>query len=51
MQKIILAPTIIIDAKDDVETFPGSKYTADHIPNAKFLAFQTGGDLLIGHGD
>ena len=50
MQKIILAPTIIIDAKD-VETFTGSKYTADHIPNAKFCAFETGGHLLIGHGD
>jgi 2-hydroxy-6-oxonona-2,4-dienedioate hydrolase len=46
----IHAPTIIIDAKD-VETFPGSKYTAEHIPNSKFVTFETGGHLLIGHGD
>jgi 2-hydroxy-6-oxonona-2,4-dienedioate hydrolase len=46
----IRAPTIIIDAKD-VETFPGSKYTAEHMPNAKFVTFETGGHLLIGHGD
>jgi 2-hydroxy-6-oxonona-2,4-dienedioate hydrolase len=46
----IQAPTIIIDAKD-VETFPGSKYTAEHIPNAKFVIFETGGHLLIGHAN
>lgn len=46
----ITAPTIIVDAKD-VTTFPGSKYTADHIPNAKLVAFESGGHLLIGHGD
>ncbi len=32
----IYAPTIITDAKD-VETFPGSKYTAEHIPSTKLL--------------
>jgi 2-hydroxy-6-oxonona-2,4-dienedioate hydrolase len=46
----IRAPTIIIDAKD-IETFAGSKYTAEHIPNTKFVVFETGGHLLIGHGD
>jgi 2-hydroxy-6-oxonona-2,4-dienedioate hydrolase len=46
----IQAPTIIIDAKD-VETFPGSKYTAEHISNVKFVIFETGGHLLIGHAD
>ncbi len=46
----IRAPTLIIDAKD-IETFPGSKYTAEHIPNARFVVFETGGHLLIGHGD
>jgi hypothetical protein len=46
----ISAPTIIIDAKD-VVTFPGSKYTAEHIPNAKRVAFETGGHILVGHGD
>jgi 2-hydroxy-6-oxonona-2,4-dienedioate hydrolase len=46
----ITAPTIIVDAKD-VVTYPGSKYTAEHIPNAKLVEFETGGHLLIGHGD
>jgi len=46
----ISAPTIIIDAKD-VVTFPGSKYRAEHIPNAKLVAYETGRHLLIGHGD
>jgi 2-hydroxy-6-oxonona-2,4-dienedioate hydrolase len=46
----ITAPTIIVDAKD-VITYPGSKYTAEHIPNAKLVEFETGGHLLIGHGD
>jgi pimeloyl-ACP methyl ester carboxylesterase len=39
-----------VDAKD-VVTYPGSKYTAEHIPNAKLVEFETGGHLLIGHGD
>lgn len=46
----IRAPTLIIDSKD-VETFPGSEYTAEHITNAQFITFETGGHLLIGHGD
>jgi 2-hydroxy-6-oxonona-2,4-dienedioate hydrolase len=46
----ITAPTIIVDAKD-VITYPGSKYTAEHISNAKLVEFETGGHLLIGHGD
>jgi len=46
----ITAPTIIVDAKD-VVTYPGSKYTAENIPNAKLVEFETGGHLLIGHGD
>jgi 2-hydroxy-6-oxonona-2,4-dienedioate hydrolase len=46
----IHAPTLVIDAKD-VSTFPGSKYTAENIPNAKLVAFETGGHMLIGHGE
>lgn len=46
----IRAPTIIVDAMD-IETFPGSRYAAEHIPNAKLVAFETGGHLLVGHGD
>jgi 2-hydroxy-6-oxonona-2,4-dienedioate hydrolase len=46
----IRAPTLVIDAKD-VSTFPGSRYTAENIPNAKLVTFETGGHLLIGHGN
>jgi hypothetical protein len=44
----ISAPTLVVDAAD-VSTFPGSKYTAAHIPDARFVAYETGGHLLIGH--
>jgi pimeloyl-ACP methyl ester carboxylesterase len=46
----IRAPTLVIDAKE-VSTFPGSKYTAENIPNAKLFAFETGGHKLIGYGE
>ena len=46
----ISAPTLVIDAKD-VSTFPGSKYTAENIPNARLVAYETGGHMLIGHGE
>jgi 2-hydroxy-6-oxonona-2,4-dienedioate hydrolase len=46
----IRAPTLVIDAKD-VSTFPGSKFTAENIPNAELVAYETGGHLLIGHGE
>ena len=46
----IRAPTLVIDAQD-VSTFPGSKYTAENIPNAKLVSFETGGHMLIGHGE
>jgi pimeloyl-ACP methyl ester carboxylesterase len=45
----ISVPTLVIDAAD-MDTFPGAKYTAEHIPNAKLVAFETGGHMLIGHG-
>jgi 2-hydroxy-6-oxonona-2,4-dienedioate hydrolase len=44
----IRAPTFIIDTRDG-STFAGSEYTAAHIPNAKLLAYDTGGHFLIGH--
>lgn len=46
----IRAPTLVIDAKD-VVTYPGSRYAAENIPNAKLVEFETGGHLLVGHGE
>jgi pimeloyl-ACP methyl ester carboxylesterase len=44
------APTLIISAKDDLyQTFAGSQYSAEHIPNARFIGYATGGHLLVGH--
>ena len=44
------APTLIIAAKDDLYgMFPGSRYSAEHIPNARFIGYETGGHLLVGH--
>jgi pimeloyl-ACP methyl ester carboxylesterase len=44
----IRAPTLVIDAAD-VGTFPGAKYTAEHIPGARFIPYETGGHVLLGH--
>jgi pimeloyl-ACP methyl ester carboxylesterase len=46
----IHVPTLIVDAKV-VSTYLSSKYTAEHIPDAKLVAFVSGGHLLVGHGE
>jgi pimeloyl-ACP methyl ester carboxylesterase len=43
-------PTLIISARDDLyQTFAGSRYSAEHIPGARFVGYQAGGHLLVGH--
>jgi len=45
----IKAPTLVFHAKDDgLVNFEYGQYTAQHIPNAKFVPFQSGGHLLVG---
>ena len=45
----ITAPTLIISTADDPwKTFDPAKYTAENIPGAKFIGFESGGHLLIG---
>ena len=47
----ITVPTLVISAEDDLfGTFKGGRYTADHIPGARFVGYPTGGHLLVGHG-
>jgi len=47
----IAAPTFVISAEDDLfGTFKGGRYTAEHIPGARFVGYPTGGHLLVGHG-
>jgi pimeloyl-ACP methyl ester carboxylesterase len=45
----IKAPTLVFHAKDDgLVNFEYGQYTAQHIPNAKFVSFENGGHLLVG---
>jgi pimeloyl-ACP methyl ester carboxylesterase len=46
----ITAPTLIVSVKDDrYQTFDGSRYTADHIAGARFIGFEKGGHMCVGH--
>jgi len=48
----IKMPTLIFHARDDgLVSFEYGQYTAEHIPNAKFVPFENGGHLLVGHLD
>jgi len=45
----IAAPTLAISAADDLYgTFPGARYTALHIPHARFIGYPSGGHMLVG---
>lgn len=40
----ITVPTLVIRAEDDLfGTFKGGRYTAEHIPGARFVGYPTGG--------
>jgi len=46
----IAAPTLVIAAADDpYGVFAACEYTAENIPGARFISFDTGGHLLLGH--
>jgi 2-hydroxy-6-oxonona-2,4-dienedioate hydrolase len=48
----IRAPTLLISARDDgYGTYASAEYTASHITNAKFIGFEHGGHLWVGHDD
>ena len=36
-------------ADDLFGTFDASRYTADHIPGARFIGYASGGHMAIGH--
>jgi pimeloyl-ACP methyl ester carboxylesterase len=43
-------PTLIASAADDAyRTYDGARYGAEHIPNARFIGYSSGGHLLVGH--
>ncbi len=46
----IAAPTLVVSAEDDLfGTWDGARYSAEHIPRARFIGFPTGGHLWVGH--
>lgn len=46
----IAAPTLVISVRDDLfGTFASAQYTAAQIPNAKYLGYEAGGHLWVGH--
>jgi 2-hydroxy-6-oxonona-2,4-dienedioate hydrolase len=48
----IRAPTLLISARDDgYGTYASAEYTASRIANAKFIGFEQGGHLWLGHDD
>jgi len=45
----IAVPTLIISLNDDLfGTFDGARYSAQHIPRARFVGYPTGGHLWVG---
>jgi pimeloyl-ACP methyl ester carboxylesterase len=46
----IAAPTFVFSVADDLYgTYECARYTAEHIPNARFVGYPTGGHLWVGH--
>jgi 2-hydroxy-6-oxonona-2,4-dienedioate hydrolase len=46
----IAVPTLILSAADDLfGTFDGARYSAEHIPRARFIGYPSGGHLWVGH--
>jgi len=46
----IAAPTLVMSVRDDLfGTWDGAKYTAAHVPNARFVGYPTGGHVWVGH--
>jgi pimeloyl-ACP methyl ester carboxylesterase len=46
----IRAPTLVVSARDDgFGTHAAAQYTASRIPGARFVGFDHGGHLLVGH--
>ncbi len=46
----IAAPTLILGVADCLYgTHAGARYSAEHIPNARFIGYPKGGHLWVGH--
>jgi pimeloyl-ACP methyl ester carboxylesterase len=48
----IRAPTLIISARDDgYGTFANAQYTASQMAGSRFIGFEQGGHVWVGHND
>jgi pimeloyl-ACP methyl ester carboxylesterase len=48
----IVVPTLAISAEDcGYGTYLGAKYTAEHVPGARFIGYPRGGHMLVGHDE
>lgn len=46
----ISAPALILTTTDDLfRTYDGARYSAEHIPHARFISYPDGGHLFVGH--
>jgi 2-hydroxy-6-oxonona-2,4-dienedioate hydrolase len=46
----IAIPALVISMADDLfGTFDGARYTAEHLPRARFIGYPSGGHLWVGH--
>jgi 2-hydroxy-6-oxonona-2,4-dienedioate hydrolase len=46
----ITVPSLVISVADDLfGTFESARYTAQHVPNARFVGYESGGHLWVGH--
>jgi 2-hydroxy-6-oxonona-2,4-dienedioate hydrolase len=49
---LVRAPTLIMSARDDrFGTYSSAEYTASQIRRAKFVGFENGGHIWVGHND
>lgn len=48
----IAAPTLVASVRDDgYGTYAAARYLAEHVPGARFLGYETGGHIWVGHHD
>ena len=48
----VRTPTLVTSVADDLfGTFDTARYTADHVPGARFVAYESGGHVWVGHHD
>jgi pimeloyl-ACP methyl ester carboxylesterase/predicted enzyme related to lactoylglutathione lyase len=46
----IAAPALLFSAEDDgYGTWDGARYSAEHLPNGRFVGYPVGGHMLVGH--